>query len=161
MNNNRPKHAIFDPLSSKHPNWMWKVRTVVGKIQDKLHYHAMILDIGAGRCELAEYLSANFRCEVIALDICIEGFLKYKQRVKLRGEPKYNSLHLIIADGRKLPFRTGVFDAAYYWATLHHMPNYYSSLLEVRKVLKRGGLFSSTRLMPYLPFVNLMSSSTE
>ncbi|RJP35461.1 MAG: methyltransferase domain-containing protein [Actinobacteria bacterium] len=50
------------------------------------------------------------------------------------------STHLL-ADAENLPFASGSFDAAFTVASLHHLPDPLTSLREVRRVLKPGGIF--------------------
>lgn len=43
------------------------------------------------------------------------------------------------ADGRTLPFRSESFDYVYSWGVLHHSPDLERSLMELLRVLRRGG----------------------
>jgi SAM-dependent methyltransferase len=53
---------------------------------------------------------------------------------------KRPGLDLMRADGRRLPFRDGVFDALYCYHVLEHVPGPERAVAEARRVLAKGGI---------------------
>ena len=52
-----------------------------------------------------------------------------------------NNVKVRVADGRNLPLENKKFDAAFMFATLHHIPGWRKVIKEVSRVLKMGGYF--------------------
>jgi SAM-dependent methyltransferase len=55
---------------------------------------------------------------------------------------------VLIDNAARLPFRDGVFDTVSVVAALNHIPNRSESLIEIRRVLKPGGLLLTTMIGP-------------
>ena len=84
------------------------------------------LDVGVGSGAFASKLKVS-----VGIDTSLE-LLKISKR---RG------LEVILADARKLPFRTGAFDTVVSSFTICFVDNVRLMLLESSRVLKRGGRF--------------------
>ncbi len=115
------------------------------------HYHRAFLDdlrrLAAGSliletgCGLGndglELLCSGYR--LVETDIA-PGSLAEAQRLHQAGGFAATTSHLL-ADAENLPFSSGCFDGAFTVASLHHLPDPLASLREMRRVLRRGGVF--------------------
>ncbi len=91
----------------------------------------VILDLATGSGDLALVLAKkNPTASVVAADFC-EPMLRVAQR---KAVP-----NLIAADGTKLPFATGAFDALTVAFGLRNMATYDGALAEMARVLRPGG----------------------
>jgi len=112
------------------------------------------LDIGTGHCSDA-LLFGKFAQQVLALDI---DFPKWGKT----SEAKHKKLTLIKADGRRLPFKRGVFQMISLFSVLEHIPEKEKVLLEVFRVLREHGVlllqipnrYFPIELHGCLPFIN-------
>ncbi|MCI0470024.1 MAG: class I SAM-dependent methyltransferase [Candidatus Aminicenantes bacterium] len=94
----------------------------------------MILEIGCGRGQLLEYLSANLDARVplfVGLDISTK-LAELKQKYPPR-------LKWITADGERLPFAADAFDTIVYNGSLHHLPDFKDALHDALRCLKKNG----------------------
>lgn len=97
------------------------------------HYNinGLILDAGCGVGLKMEHLK---HYKVIGMDYSLEG-------LKVAKELKFP---LVQASVHKLPFKDNVFDFAYSFEVLQHLPNWEYidiSFSEISRVLKRNGIF--------------------
>jgi ubiquinone/menaquinone biosynthesis C-methylase UbiE len=98
----------------------------------------IVLDVGAGGCNLSAYLQSKYKCRVCALDVCLEilvagdAFLDY-----------YNAdrpmLKKVCASALSMPFKDESFDLVVGSGVLHHFDDASLVLIEVSRVLKPGG----------------------
>lgn len=104
-----------------------EVRAVLGDIP-----RALVLDVGGGIAALAETLGAGRGVRVVTLDL--ELGLLQKARAKLARAL------LVCADGSRLPFRDGTFDAVVMVHALEHIPEEIRDQLasEIKRVSRRG-----------------------
>lgn len=111
--------------------------------------NSLILDFAAGSCWVSEWLhQLGFR--TISFDVSLTN-LKYGKERFSGNNRKYSefSYYFVCADGEKLPFRNGMFDAVVCFNALHHMPSYENVLHELYRILKPEGkaLFSEPGLI--------------
>jgi len=94
-----------------------------------------VLDLGCGRCELANFLAHTYEQEVTGVDISGESFPK--RRAKSRGAGKTKCVK---ADAGRLDFleNSSVDAAVSLWA-LHEMAHPEAVLREAFRVLRPGG----------------------
>jgi ubiquinone/menaquinone biosynthesis C-methylase UbiE/uncharacterized protein YbaR (Trm112 family) len=102
----------------------------------------VLLDVGCGTGKILKHAEKVFE-NVIGVDISF-NMLKI---AKERGH------EVIQADALFLPFRVGAFDIAVIYSVLHHIYDYASSLIEVSRVIKTGGLlytdWDPNKIQPY------------
>ena len=67
-----------------------------------------ILEVGCNNARIACYLAKRYGCEVTGIDIT-KGMIENAKR-RARKEGLKDKVKLVIADGRKLPFRDETFD---------------------------------------------------
>lgn len=92
---------------------------------------SIVLDVGCGVGPLLRDLVARYQ-HVIGLDISASALsLVQMNSPRLRG--------LTVADGERLPYRSGTFDVVVLRASLHHIPEIDTALDEFRRVLKPNG----------------------
>lgn len=116
------------------------------------HYHASFLDdlrklpggsliletgCGLGHDGL-ELLRGGYR--VAETDISPGSLAEARRLHEEQGFPE-SSTHLLV-DAENLPFAPGSFDGAFTVASLHHLPDPLTSLREIRRVLRPGGVFA-------------------
>ncbi len=88
--------------------------------------------------------------EVIELmkDVPSDGLiLDYGSGDRILADPRYVSLEylpyqlpMVYADGQQLPFKDNVFDFLFSQAVLEHIPNPFTAVGEMRRIIKPGGL---------------------
>ncbi|MBN2026815.1 MAG: methyltransferase domain-containing protein [Actinobacteria bacterium] len=104
----------------------------------KLPADALILETGCGLGhDGLELLRSGYR--VIETDIS-PGQLGKARRLHRAEGFSYSSAHLL-ADAENLPFVSDCFDGVFTVASLHHLPDPVTSLREIRRVLRPGGVF--------------------
>ena len=110
----------------------------------------LILDLGAGGCNLASYVQKNFRVRVCALDRCLEYLIGGKAFMDY-FQVDSNRFCRVCASALNLPFVDESFDHVIGSAILHHFEYPSQALKEVRRVLKSGGygIFSMELVSPY------------
>lgn len=91
-----------------------------------------VLDLATGSGDLAEAVgkACGPDTEVIGADFCAPML----RHARLRGLPK-----LVVADGMRLPFDDGIFDAITIGYGLRNMESWQGALKEMRRVLRPGG----------------------
>ncbi|MBA3787846.1 MAG: class I SAM-dependent methyltransferase, partial [Actinobacteria bacterium] len=88
-----------------------------------------VLEVGCGWGELAERISVELGCDVVALDTSA-------RMVELATERGVDAL---VGDVQELPFADGSFDAAVAAWMLYHVPDLDRGLAELARVLRPGG----------------------
>lgn len=74
------------------------------------------------------------------------------QRAIRLARKESKGIHFSVADAVKLPFPNAFFDAVFMKCVLEHVSRPQKSLYQVRRVLKRGGLFHSITPLEGSPF---------
>jgi SAM-dependent methyltransferase len=87
-----------------------------------------VLDVGAGRGELAERLQ-KAGIEVVAVD----------QSERMVELTQARGVEAIVGDVQTLPFEDGAFDVAVANFMLYHVPDVHLALAELARVLRPGG----------------------
>jgi demethylmenaquinone methyltransferase / 2-methoxy-6-polyprenyl-1,4-benzoquinol methylase len=113
------------------------------------HRPGRVLDLATGSGDLA--VAVRHACgpeaRIIGADFCAPMLRQARQR----GLPD-----LIVADGMKLPFDDGAFDAVTIGYGLRNMESWQGALLEMRRVLKPGGrLVILDFSLPALPLIRI------
>lgn len=98
----------------------------------KLQKNDLMLDVGCGIGALSSELSKN--CYFIV------GLEYNKKSVSIGTRYfKRKNFKFVIGDGQRLPFKKIVFDKILCTEIIEHVPNYYSLIHEINRVLKVGG----------------------
>jgi SAM-dependent methyltransferase len=131
----------YEDLSGRNSAmWAMRARTyryfeqnILAPIERGVHSPLDILDLGAGNCWMSYRLSRRGH-KPLSLDIF------HDERDGLLAA-KYYPLPLpaVEAEFNHLPFPPGRFDLAIYNASLHYSTDYFETLSEVRRCLKRSG----------------------
>jgi ubiquinone/menaquinone biosynthesis C-methylase UbiE len=96
--------------------------------------HRRILDVGCGTGQFAlRVLDRYARATVVGLDLSTNMLRRARERY---GKA---ALDLVCADSERLPFADGTFDAVTCSHSFHHYPNQEQVLMEMHRVLRRGG----------------------
>ena len=104
-----------------------------------------ILEVGCGAGRLTNYLTQR-GFNIIGFDISRslieEGDMRYPDAIKL------------LASGDSMPFSDSTFDVVLSFDVLEHIPDLNEHILEVRRVLKKGGLylFQTPNKLTNMPF---------
>ncbi|MDY6794806.1 MAG: methyltransferase domain-containing protein [Actinomycetota bacterium] len=105
----------------------------------RLPPRSLILETGCGLGhDGLELLHDDYR--LVETDIA-PGQLEEAQKLHQNSGFGRESAHLL-ADAERLPFASDTFDGAFMAASLHHLPDPPAALREIRRVLKRGGIFA-------------------
>jgi len=103
----------------------------------RLHNNANILDLGCGTGEAVFKLAENFPDNMIfGVDLSKEMLKKANEK----AEGKKNLLFQV-AESKGIPFRSNYFDYIFTTNSFHHYRDPVNALLEIKRVLKRGGNF--------------------
>ena len=108
-----------------------------------------VLDIGCGDGRFSTAVFDSGRIDV-GVDISPSAVSMAKTRA--------NYTHLMTGDGARLPFQDGVFETVFSNSVLEHIPNIVQVLPEVRRILKRGGVFVFTVPSPNFSTYLFLSS---
>jgi ubiquinone/menaquinone biosynthesis C-methylase UbiE len=126
-------------VSVKETHWEMAAKTRMGKYLTKLEMDfifkavdfnktRLVLDVGAesGRISL---FALDTKTDVVSIDIDCPSLRRLKQRTK--------QAFIVAADARKLPFKNGVFDAAFLIEVLDYIPQLDVALNECNRTLKQ------------------------
>lgn len=110
-----------------HPQWFVELgsRALVAYVRD--HTAGTVLDIGCGRMEIARHLATDNHFYIGIDHPAIVASL-------------YRTRPQVYADAQCLPIRSAVADVALIVNVLEHLPNPDTSLAEIRRVLRVGGV---------------------
>ena len=111
-----------------------------------------ILEIGCGRGAGARLIDRTFRPSGLHIqDLDIKMTLKARKRLDAsRDRRTARTVSLSVSDTIALPFKPGSFDGVFGFGVLHHVPDWQGALLEIRRVLKEGGVYYVEELYPSL-----------
>lgn len=94
-----------------------------------------VLDLGCGTGVILEKIShINNKADLFGLDLSENMIAKATQRIGAKAK-------LSIGDAENLPYEDNSFDLVCCVESFHHYPNPYKSLTEVKRILKKDGLF--------------------
>lgn len=132
---------MFDELSSKYDFMNNLISLGLHKIVKKLAlnqiqipYNAKVLDCCTGTGDIAKFIKLkNPSAEVVGIDFSPK-MLKLSQK-------KVKNVEFIQADCTNLPFKDETFDIVTIFFGLRNIQNYNNAILEIKRVLKKGGLF--------------------
>lgn len=125
-----PGRLVFNDADYlDHETWIRPAFRRLGSVAEK-----RVLDFGCGHGMMAVVL-ARHGAEVDAFDLS-PGYL---QEARRRAEANGVAARFVQADGERLPYADGAFDAVWGNAVLHHL-DLPKAAREVRRVLKPGGV---------------------
>ncbi len=112
-----------------------KLEQMAGRL--KIKHGDRILDVGTGTGVLLSYLlkKVGNGGGVIALDHADKMLSKAKAK-DFKGQ-----IDFLCADVMAIPFKNDVFDAVVCYSSLPHFPDKTAAILEIKRVLKKGGRF--------------------
>lgn len=112
------------------------------------------LDVGCGVGLLASRLAARFAS--------LHGIDPSEQSVQAARKAA-PAAHVQAYDGKRLPFAVQTFDIAFSTLVFHHVPSYewYSLLLEMKRVVRPGGLVALIEHNPWNPLTRLVVNRCE
>lgn len=103
-----------------------------------------VLDVGAGECTYTRLIADRFGPkEIVACELFRERMLPAAQ------ENRNSTLKFVAGDAFSLPFQDESFDVAWASGLLVQLPNLQYALREIRRVLKRGGLYAGWEPNPF------------
>jgi ubiquinone/menaquinone biosynthesis C-methylase UbiE len=112
-----------------------------------------ILDLGCGvgRHVITTYTLKNV--QAIGVDLSLDDLLTTNERFQdefMEPDQTDKSFGLSVADALSLPFADDSFDKIICSEVLEHIPDYRSALVEIRRVLKPGGILAASvpRFLP-------------
>ena len=102
-----------------------------------------LIDIGCGTGIAASHLKRLFpQAAVCGLDISC------KVIARARELDRTGSIEFVVATESELPFSDSVFDSAVCRFSLHHYPDLAAHFREVRRILKRKGIYLIVEVLP-------------
>jgi len=109
---------------------------------------ASILEIGCGRGAGARLILEKFKPDHLNLmDLDFQMIKNASAYLKTSDQKK---IHFCTGDATDLPFGNKLFDAVFGFGFLHHVLEWRSSLSEVVRVLKKGGVYYMVEFYPGL-----------
>lgn len=94
-----------------------------------------LLDFGCGTGRVT-LLGARVGLPVVAMDLSLEMVRQSREKL---GPSLWSRVQFVVADGTRLPFRDGVFEAVVCAGVLHHIENVTVAIGEQLRVLSPGG----------------------
>ncbi len=91
----------------------------------------LILDAGCGTGLLFDYIAANAGT-IVGSDISRKLLLQAEERAK-----KFQSVHVVLADADRMPFKNDSFDLVFAFTLIQNMPNPVETLKEIKRLAKR------------------------
>lgn len=119
------KTSVFEKIETSRADWFENKF----RISDWLRESRLILDIGAGVCDITRKLQENTKGKVIGIDI--EDFRRIGNKTDF-------NFQFCISNASLLPFREKSFDCVTAFWTLHHLNDPLLVLQEIDRILKVG-----------------------
>ena len=95
-----------------------------------------VLDLGCGTGYFTFEL-INYARKVVGIDFTEKILEKANKKAKKSGN---SNVSLIRGDGSKIPLKANQFDVVYCYAALYYVKDVESALIEVNRVLRKGGI---------------------
>ena len=111
---------------------------VICALEKYIQKNARILDLGAGRFWVGEFL-ARIGFWVVGTDLCPDMAKNICERKSRWNSLHATYLHGVLGDGHLLPFSNDSFEAVIFFDALHHMESFPKVFRQVFRVLKTGG----------------------
>jgi len=111
----------------------------VARIRSLLSPTDTVLEIGCGTGTTALTLASSAR-RIVATDVSSEMIAIAREKA---SAARCGNVEFAVATSDRLPYADGTFDAVLALNVLHLLPNRGQLLAEVRRILKRGGVFIS------------------
>jgi demethylmenaquinone methyltransferase / 2-methoxy-6-polyprenyl-1,4-benzoquinol methylase len=113
---------------------IWWRRKAIRRLLDGLGDSPCVLDLGAGTLDGAlEILRRRPSARVLGADFARNMLLQGK------AKPGANRVEVQVADGHSLPYRSGVFDAAWSSFCVRNLRDLSRAMAELRRVVRPGG----------------------
>jgi SAM-dependent methyltransferase len=131
-------NSFINPILSKETLESYIIRSEIFKAVSNTvpFFYGKILDSGCGSMPYKEFILKNDKVrDYVGLDI--DSGLNYEDVIAD-----------VLWDGSAMPFENNTFDIVISTEVLEHVPNPDAYLMEVRRVLKPGGMFFFT--VPFL-----------
>ena len=113
---------------------------------DRMFSGKKVLDIGAGEAVYSRLIAEMFNpATVLASDLFLERMYPASQ------DNKNSRLCFVVGDCLRLPFDARVFDVVFGSLVLHQIPDLRGVVIEIRRVLKLGGVYVGIEINPYHP----------
>jgi SAM-dependent methyltransferase len=119
----------------------------------QLPLHPICLEIGCGQGALARLLVQRFDARVVATDFDPQQVAVAQERLAdLDGKVDFR-----VVDARAMPFEDDKFDVIFSFGVLHHiLSGWRRAVSEAARVLKPGGWFVFTDIVPADPVYRMM-----
>ncbi len=109
---------------------------VAKKIKEKFKFDRSILEVGAGTCQLSNYLAIGTNNKIFALDATIESL---KLGKKFSDKNSIKNITFIKADLFDDLFFDNTFDLVWCSGVLHHTKNPYGGFKNIQNFVKKDG----------------------
>ncbi|NPV87124.1 MAG: ubiquinone/menaquinone biosynthesis methyltransferase [Anaerolineae bacterium] len=135
-----PRYDLLNRLMTGGQDLRWRREAVR---QLNLPEDGLALDVGAGTGDVALAMRNMYpKARIVACDITVEMIARARRRAHSE------SVHWVIADAQHLPFASQHFDGVISAYLLRNVGDLDETLLEQRRVLKRGGRMVSLDTTP-------------
>jgi demethylmenaquinone methyltransferase/2-methoxy-6-polyprenyl-1,4-benzoquinol methylase len=139
-----PRYDLLNHLLSLNIDRVWRRRLVEAA---GVRQGGRVLDACAGTCDVAiAFVEGGGAAEVVAVDLS-QGMLR-RGKEKLERRRVSARVRLVEGDATRLPFGTGVFDAASIAFGLRNLTDYAAGLSEIARVLKPAGRLAMLEFAP-------------
>jgi demethylmenaquinone methyltransferase / 2-methoxy-6-polyprenyl-1,4-benzoquinol methylase len=105
----------------------------------------LVLDVATGTAGVALEITGRTGARVVGVDLT-DAMLRVGQR-QVAGSNRKDRISLVQADARSLPFDDATFDALTFTYLLRYVPDPASTVRELARVVRPGGLIASLEFM--------------
>jgi 2-polyprenyl-3-methyl-5-hydroxy-6-metoxy-1,4-benzoquinol methylase len=112
------------------------INFIAKRIKEKFRFNKNILEVGAGTCQLSNYLAIGTNNKIFALDATIDSLRLGK---KFADENSIKNISFIKADLFEDLFVDNFFDLVWCSGVLHHTKDPYGGFKNIQKYIKKDG----------------------
>ena len=129
-------------------DWRWN-GTKFGNLGSNVGFTGKLLDVGCGLGHFCRYIKARS----IDLEVTGMDFSKFSIKKAKELSDKINmDIDFVVGDAQELPFEDNLFDYVISSDVIEHLDNPDKHLMEMKRVLKKGG--QATILTPWKHLIN-------
>lgn len=132
------RYDVLEEVLSFGQNRRWRTAMVDAIVGGE---PARVLDVATGTAGVALMLADRTDAQVVGIDLTEEMLRQGRRRVARRGQDR--RVTLVVGRAEQLPFRDGSFDALTFTYLLRYVADPASTLAELARVVRPGGVIAA------------------